>query len=246
MQSAKLNPRQSKFLRMYTGRDADLYGNATACYKKVYGATDDRIAQVSGSRLLHHPRIAAILAQAEQAAIDRLHVNAEFVLNETVRLYDRSMADEPVAVESSHLDHDTGLRVITITDQLRYDPGTARQCLEMIGRHKAVQAFQDTVEHSHVHYLEAALMKRSKVIEGRAQVLLDNTGPGPGTDRIPSEANGSSEAQAPGPAAGADREADRPTPGTEKEKRSLSPEVKRIHAKESRDPASEREGATAL
>ncbi len=168
--NAKLNLRQQRFLHLYTGKDERYQGNATQSYGKVYGCIGV-VAQTGGSRLVNSPAIAAILADTESRAIDRLQLNAEFVLNETARLYDRAMGDVGIPVDVLDSSDESGVREIL---RREYNPSIARQCLEQIGRHKSVQAFQDNVEHSHTHYLESRLAARSKVIEGRAVEVVED------------------------------------------------------------------------
>ena len=43
-----------------------------------------------------------------------------------------------------------------------------KAALELIGRHTRVQAFKDTIEHSHTHRLEKALARRGKEVEQAA------------------------------------------------------------------------------
>ena len=163
----QLNYRQRKFLQLYTGR-SEIAGNATQCYKAVYAAKDERCAQVGGSRLLRNPVIANRLEKAEQKAIDKLSVDATFVLQENMRLYKRSMGDEAYDSINVTIDPVTGQESVQLTEQRNYDPATAHKALTSIGQHKDIQAFTQTVEHNHTHVLEQRLAARSKVIEGRA------------------------------------------------------------------------------
>ena len=166
MQSAKLNPRQQTFLKLYTGQ-TEIAGNGTRCYMAAYNCEVERVAQTGASRLLRDPRIKAILEEAERRALAALNVNAKFVLDESVRLYRIAIGDEPVAVDHVITNKD-GSRSVSAILRRETNLPIARQALELIGRHTSVQAFQDNIEHTHTHYLEQALSKRTKVIEGRA------------------------------------------------------------------------------
>lgn len=168
MQRAKLNPKQARFLKLYTGQ-SEMAGNATKCYVEVYGETSTgRVSQSAASRLLGHPRIKAFLEAAEQKALDVLDVNAQYVLDQSIRLYDRAMGDESYPVEVAVTDKETGVESLVVIQRRSYSPSTARQTLEMIGRHKQIQAFEENVTHTHTHYLEQALAARSKQCERRA------------------------------------------------------------------------------
>ena len=169
----QLNVRQRQWLKLYTGRNSKLAGNATRCYKAVYGITNERSAQVLGNKLKNHPVIKSLLDDAEKKALAELQIDARYVLEQTVRLYDRAMGDEPVQLVDVRTDPKTGVDTVTVTETRSYDPATAHKALTAIGQHRDVQAFTQTVEHTHTHRLEQRLAARSKAIEGRAQVLDD-------------------------------------------------------------------------
>jgi hypothetical protein len=96
-------------------------------------------------------------------------INAEYVLRQSIRLYDRAMGDEAIPGETTiETDPETGQERVTTSECHEYDPATARQALQMIGQHKSVQAFSQTVEHNHTHTLENRLAARSKAIEKAA------------------------------------------------------------------------------
>ena len=149
----RLNPKQLAFVRFYTGDDPATCGNATKSYEKAYSATcGQRSIQSMGSKMLRNPQVAALLARAEAKAHKEIDWNAKRVLQESVRLYDRVMGDE---------------------EGYTFNASAARAALELIGRNTGIGAFSDQIDVTHTHYLEAQLAKRSKVIEGRAQVVTD-------------------------------------------------------------------------
>jgi len=163
--------RHRQFLKLYLG-NTPIAGNATQCYKAVYGDhITERSAQVSGARLLQLPHIEQAIIQAEQIALDQLAVDAQFVLKENLRLYQRAMGDESFDHVEVDTDPDTGQERVSVTSQRSYDPATAHKALTSIGQHRDVQAFSQVIEHTHTHVLEQRLAARSKLIEGRAQVL---------------------------------------------------------------------------
>ena len=175
MQNRELNVRQAGFMRLYLGRDRRYRGNATRSYMKAYDVTDERIAQSAGSRLANNPIIAGHIEKAFQKELNNLGIDAGFVLEQSVRLYDRAMADE--AVEIDVINVVDGVHVPTSVQERRYDPQVAKASLELIGRHTSVQAFQDNVEHNHTHRLEQRLAARSKQVEEKAaqRSIIDGT-----------------------------------------------------------------------
>ena len=166
-----LNQRQRTYLKLYLG-DSKIAGNATRCYMAAYSQENVQCAQRSASKLMTNPHIKALIAKVEAAAFEQLQVDAAYVLDQSVRLLDRAMGDESVEVIETHTDADGSERV-SVTQRRDYDPATAKAALQLIGQHRQVQAFQVTVEHNHTHHLEQRLAARSKLIEGRAQVIDD-------------------------------------------------------------------------
>ena len=157
------------FLKHYTGRDPSLAWNATRSYMAAYKLSSERSASVGGSRLLQNPLIKVIIAKAHARLDEKIVTDSSFVLEQSRRLYDRAMGDEPVPGDAVITkDPETGEESVHVPEVRQYDPATARQALQLIGQHKAVQAFTVTVEHSHTHVLEQRLAARSKVIEGLA------------------------------------------------------------------------------
>ena len=169
----KLNNRQLAFIKVYLGDNSKIAGNATKCYRSVYGDTaSDRSAQVCASKLLRNPLVKAQIDRSQVKAVQAIDWNARTVLEEAVRLYDRCMGDTSYPVEYSHKDKDTG-EYVTVTMQERsYNPQGARAALELIGRNTAIQAFQDNIEVSHTHHLEQALANRAKALEGTAALTV--------------------------------------------------------------------------
>lgn len=83
MTDKPLNPRNLLFLdELY----ADPKRNASAAYRRVYGAKSDRSAGVAANRLMRDPRIAAELARREADLRERAAITAEEVLLEITRL----------------------------------------------------------------------------------------------------------------------------------------------------------------
>ena len=167
MQVKPLNPLQRRFLRLYLGRDERYMGHGTNCYKLVYGIESDRSAQSAASRLLAHPVISREVDKWHKAQSDATIADAGFVLEQSIRLYDRAMGDAPIEVDV--IDEVDGVSTVRTVEKREYNPAIARQALELIGRHTSVQAFQDNVEHTHTHRLEQALANRTKQVERKAE-----------------------------------------------------------------------------
>lgn len=183
-----LNHRQRQFVRLYLG-DSSINGNGTRCYMAAYSTDNEIAAQRSASRLLKREHVRAIIDAVEAEALDQLQIDANYVKAQSLRLYARAMGDEPFEYAEVQTDPDTGADTVTVTSRREYDPATATKALQMIGQHKDIQAFTQTIEHNHTHHLEQRLAARSKAIEGRAQVLddpaqvgqlVDDPGPGQG------------------------------------------------------------------
>jgi hypothetical protein len=159
-----MTPKNLQFLRLYLGRNSKYFGNATRCYAKVYECTNERVSQTSGSRLLRRPEIAKAVQQYRDRAAEATQVDANFVLEQSVHLYDVSMGNTAVEVDAGvdKLGHP-----ITI-ERRDLNLTVASKALELIGRHTTVQAFQDNVEHNHTHRLEKALQAKAKQVEAAA------------------------------------------------------------------------------
>jgi hypothetical protein len=168
----RLTQGHRRFIKHYTGRDPALAWNATRSYMAAYKSSNDRSASVGGSRLLQNPLVKVIIEKATARLDEKIVTDASFVLEQSRRLYDCAIGDEPVPGDAIiTVDPDTGAETVTVPQVRQYDPATARQALQLIGQHKSVQAFTVTIEHSHTHVLEQRLAARSKVIEGMAGAI---------------------------------------------------------------------------
>ena len=165
----KLSPKDQQFADLYFGGPDDMRGNATACYRQIHPKAKDNTCQVEGSKTLSKPMVAKYLESKREELTEKTGVNAEYVLRQSIRLYDRAMGDEPVPDETTiETNPETGQEVVIKTERRDYDPTTARHALQLLGQHKSVQAFSQTVEHNHTHTLENRLAARSKAIEKAA------------------------------------------------------------------------------
>jgi phage terminase small subunit len=161
--SHKLSAKDQQFADLYFGGPDDVMGNATACYRYLHPRAKDSTCQVEGSKLLSKPMVAEYLQAKREKLTEVTGINAEYVLRQSIRLYNRAMGDEPIEID-----------VVAPSGELRtierreYNPQVAKAALELIGRHTQVQAFRDNVEHSHTHRLEQALARKSKEVEKAA------------------------------------------------------------------------------
>lgn len=172
----RLNHNQLQFVKVYLGTDPITGGNANKSYRFVYGEQlSQQVSQASGAKLLHHPLVEALIRQAETRAIEEIHWNAKKVLEQSVRLYDRCMGDTDYPVTIDWYDK-AGEPHTTTVRRTDYNPAGARAALELIGRNRGIQAFQENIEVSHTHYLEQQLSARARVIEGKALMLAEGEG----------------------------------------------------------------------
>ena len=167
-----LNINQARWLRAYLGRDPRYTGNASASYRLAYPGSSAKTSQVSSSKMMNHPLVKIEIAKYKQAQSEQNIADANYVLSQSVRLYDRAMGDIPIeidVIDTIRQDDGTLANVTRTVERRDYNPAIARQALELIGRHTSVQAFQDNVEHKHTHRLEQALARRGKAVEARAE-----------------------------------------------------------------------------
>lgn len=95
-----------------------------------------RSAAVTAWKLLNEvPEIQEIIKAGLAAKIERCKIDADWVLNEQVRVYKKCMADEPVKDKDGN---DTG--------EYKFDSSGANKALDGVGKHVQVQAFKETVE----------------------------------------------------------------------------------------------------
>ena len=164
-------PKHLKMMRLYWGRDDRYYGDATACYRAVYNSdASQRVAQASAQRIMARPEIVKYCEIIASRAAESVGVDANFVLEGAVELYDRCMGNRAYLVTDE--DGNT-------SEQRGFNPTVAGKALEIIGKHTQVQAFQDNVNHTHTHVLEDKLGRRLKTIEGRVSRT-------PRKERVPS------------------------------------------------------------
>ena len=144
----KLSAKDQRFADLYFGGPDDVMGNATACYRNLHPRAKDNTCQVEGSKLLSKPMVAEYLQAQREKLTEVTGVNAEYVLRQSIRYLEIAIGDRP-APEN-------------------FNQAGVKAALELIGRHTRVQAFKDTIEHSHTHRLEHALARKSREFEKAA------------------------------------------------------------------------------
>lgn len=168
-----LSPKDREFADLYFGGPDDLRGNATACYRAIHPRAKQRTCEVNGSRKLSQAEVVDYLESKREALTVATGINAQWVLEQSVRLYDRCMGDASYPVEYQRTDPETGIVTVETYYIRSFNPAGAKAALELIGRNRGIQAFKDNVEVSHTHHLEQALTKRAKAVETAALRKLE-------------------------------------------------------------------------
>lgn len=137
---AKLTDKQEMFCREYL---KDL--NATqAAIRAGYSA---KTANAAAGRLLSNVSIQARISELKQERIEEVKIDANWVLLNAKRVFDKCMQDEPV------LDRN-GDPIMVRTEQgelaaaYRFDSTGANKALDTIGKHVEVQAFSTKIDHT--------------------------------------------------------------------------------------------------
>ena len=141
----KLSAKDQQFADLYYGGPGDLMGNVTACYRELHPRAKDNTCQVEGSKILSKPMVAEYLQANREKLTEVTGINTEYVLRQSIRYLEIAIGDRPAPENFNH--------------------AGVKAALEIIGRHTQVQAFRDTVEHTHTHRLEQALARKSREFE---------------------------------------------------------------------------------
>ena len=144
----KLSAKDQQFADLYFGGADDVRGNATACYHEIHPRAKQRTCEVNGSRKLRQAEVVEYLESKREKLTEITGINAEYVLRQSIRYLEIAIGDRPAPENFNH--------------------AGVKAALELIGRHTRVQAFKDTIEHSHTHRLEKALARKSKEVEKAA------------------------------------------------------------------------------
>lgn len=125
----KLNPRHEKFIEHYLAHGIGTQAAIAAGYSP-------KTARVQASTLLTYPNIAQRVADGLRAQVQEIKIDAAYVKNQAVILHRRAMLVDPVVNSQGEP-----------IGEYQYDPTTAHKALKMIGDHKDVMAFDNTVKH---------------------------------------------------------------------------------------------------
>lgn len=137
-----LNHRQEAFCQEYI-KDFNITQAAIrAGYK-------EKNAGASGHEIFKKPEIGARIAQLMEARTKRTEIDADWVLNQAVKLHNRCMQGEPVLDREGN---ETG--------EWRFEHAGASKSLELIGKHVNVQAFNDRQTSEITHKVEESLAAR--------------------------------------------------------------------------------------
>ena len=100
---------------------------------------------------------------------EKIDVTAETALRDAIRLRDIAFGDIPGTYERMVKDPETGEQIKVIVQLRQFNPQAVGKAIELIGRNRLVQAFQDSVEVSHTDRLEELLNERTKKVEAAAE-----------------------------------------------------------------------------
>jgi phage terminase small subunit len=154
----KLTPRQERFAGEYL---VDL--NATRAAVRAGYAR--RGAEVTGSRLLRYPNVAAAIAAAKRERAQSTRIDSDWVLKQAVELHLRCMQEIKPALHPKtrrQLKDAEGNALFT------FNAAAASRALELIGKHIDINAFRESITVGG----EVSLVER--LLAGRARVARDD------------------------------------------------------------------------
>jgi phage terminase small subunit len=168
MMTGELTIRQQRFLELYLGAEPGLSGNSTKSYMAAYGCSE-KCAGASGPRLLANVRIKEAIAKYQERLQEKIDVTAETVLRDAIRLRDIGFGDIPGTYERMVKEPKTGEQIKVIVQLRQFNPQAVGKAIELMGRNRIVQAFQDSVKINYTHRLEELLNARTKKVEAAAK-----------------------------------------------------------------------------
>ncbi len=135
----KLTPKQRKFIKEYP---KDL--NATQAAKRA--GYSPKTAQEIGSENLSKPIIKAAVNKEIDKTLEKLGIDAEYILGGIKRVIERSMQAEPVYTKM-------GEHAVTETEDgmataYQFESGSALKGFELLGKYQNLALWKDKVEHS--------------------------------------------------------------------------------------------------
>ena len=173
---SKFSPRQKRFVDEYL---VDL--NATQAAIRA-GYSSKTAKQQSSRLLLTNVDVASAIATSKQERSDATNIDAEWVLNKAVDLYQRCAQEvTPVLHPRSHKQ----VRDEDGNPIYKFNAAGANRALEIIGKHVEVAAFRDRVEFS-----DGGLTLEERIQQGRKRMNWDNQRSGTTAEAIKSNAVG--------------------------------------------------------
>ncbi|WP_440863077.1 terminase small subunit [Symbiopectobacterium purcellii] len=135
---AKLTDKQELFAREYL---KDL--NATQA--AIRAGYSEKTARKIGSENLSKPDLTERIAELNSERIQRVQVDADYVLRQAVKLHERCMQEvEPITDRRGEEVNDHQGRTI-----YHFDAKGAAAALKLVGEHITVQAFKTTIKSEH-------------------------------------------------------------------------------------------------
>ena len=136
---AKLTDKQELFAREYL---KDL--NATQA--AIRAGYSENTARKIGSENLTKPDIQDFIAELNRERLERVQIDADYVLRQAVKLHERCMQEiEPITDRRGEEVKDEQGRTI-----FGFDAKGAAAALKLVGEHITVQAFKTNVKAEHV------------------------------------------------------------------------------------------------
>ncbi|MGB0662796.1 MAG: terminase small subunit [Pontibacterium sp.] len=137
MPGFKWTPKRELFCAEYLACDL----NATrAAIEAGYAKKN---ADKEASRLMQFPEILQRIAELKAERIERTKIDADYVLNQAVKLHERCMQEVSPKTDrkGDAIRDDEGNPVF------EFNAAGAAKALELVGKHVDVQAFKEKVEH---------------------------------------------------------------------------------------------------
>lgn len=127
-----LSPKQQRFVEEYL---VDLNGTQAAI-RAGYSA---KTAEQQGSRLLRNVQVSTALTEAKTKRSERLAIDADYVLQQAVKLHERCMQEIAPVVDRK------GQQVTDEAGNLlfEFNAAGAAKALELVGKHVKVGAFKE-------------------------------------------------------------------------------------------------------
>lgn len=132
-----MTPKQQRFAEEYI---VDL--NATQA--AIRAGYSEATAHAIGHENLSKPEIAAAITAAAAARSQRTAITADYVLSQAVKLHERCMQEvDPVLDRRGQQIRDDAGNPL-----FEFNATAAAKALELVGKHVAVQAFRDKIDHT--------------------------------------------------------------------------------------------------